>query len=151
MWHQGPNAFHRVDHLAQHIRHKHRSYGPAEAESQEQALIHVQRMPDLPDLPLLPFSCTEPGCSRWGQDGFVRQVDSDEHMMVHTLLQGSMPSQPGSADPDSFPMNNAFDQGQGYNFQQGMIFQPAVSFSGDGGYGMNLPGQQENEGIGSDV
>ncbi|KAI1737566.1 hypothetical protein F4680DRAFT_428099 [Xylaria scruposa] len=115
------------------------------AEPQEQALAHVQHVPDLPDFPLLQFSCMEPGCSRRGQDGFLRQVDLDEHMMVHTLLQGfNMPYQPGSDDLDAPSMNNSFDQGQGFNSQQDVASQPAVNFFDDGGYRMNVAREQEN-------
>ncbi|KAI0855543.1 hypothetical protein F4860DRAFT_519718 [Xylaria cubensis] len=114
---------------------------PTEAEPQEQAPAPVQRVADLP---LLPFSCVEPGCFRSGQYGFLRQVDLDEHMMVHTLLQGSMPYQLGPINPGALAMNNAFDQGQGYNYQQVMVLQPAANFVDDSSYGINIAREQEN-------
>ncbi|KAI0544895.1 hypothetical protein F4679DRAFT_563007 [Xylaria curta] len=126
------------------MRHTHHPHNPAGGVYQQQALAHVQHVPDLPDLPLLPFSCMEPGCSRWGPDGFLRQVDLDEHMLVHTLLRGSVPYQPGSVAFNAPSMNNAFDRGQGFNSQQDVASQTAVNFFDDGGYGMNVAGEQEN-------
>ncbi|KAI0456851.1 hypothetical protein F5B21DRAFT_113155 [Xylaria acuta] len=143
---QGPKAFHRAAHLAQHMRHKHRSHGLAGYRPQERAPAQVSHTPDL-TVTLLPFSCMEPGCPRWGQDGFVRRIDLDEHMLVHALLQGPMPHQPGPAYPNVFPifpMNNVFGRGRGYNFQQDTLFQPMWNSFEDGGYGISMAGEEEN-------
>ncbi|RYC54815.1 hypothetical protein CHU98_g11391 [Xylaria longipes] len=134
--------------ITRHIRHKHRNYGLVEAEPQEQLPADVAPTPDLSDLPLLPFSCMEPGCPRWGPSGFIRQVDLDEHKSIHALyalLQGSLLYQARPAYPDALPMNNVSNQGQGCNFQQDVSFQRAGNFLGSDGYGMDTIGEQEND------
>ncbi|KAI3320597.1 hypothetical protein HD806DRAFT_538054 [Xylariaceae sp. AK1471] len=150
---QGPRAFSRADHLAQHMRHKHRNHEPVnaqpQAQEQEPALMSVANPHEqacgpaaepaadfqLPGLQLPPFHYTITRCDRWGLNGFLREVDLNEHLKVHALLQGYVPYQAGPAH-SAFPSDNGFVQSHGQELQQDMYNQPVGSVNQNGSFPM---------------
>ncbi|KAJ2998821.1 hypothetical protein NUW58_g207 [Xylaria curta] len=134
---QGPKAFHRRDHLVQHMRHVHRNdRSPRDLESQEQALAPAsepqsvelgQSQPSGSQRPQFP--CPLPGCMSYGELSYTHQYYLNEHLFYfYGVLPDSIYTYPGQPFMASFPTNNEPGQAQGAQgaFQQDADFQPGL-------------------------
>ncbi|KAI1479543.1 hypothetical protein F4774DRAFT_425706 [Daldinia eschscholtzii] len=77
---QGAITFYRHDHLIQHFRVYHRISNPNKLRRAKRATIAPS--PQAPVLPMPPYPCPVPLCSKMGYDGYLRKVDLDEHVAV---------------------------------------------------------------------
>jgi len=92
-----PRAFARLDHLNQHLTHKHPEYqrGHLDPAGPAMGLQAQSPQPDIPDFP-----CLAPDCNRTGVLGYLRQVDLDEHLLLmHGLGPNYEPFAPINHEP----------------------------------------------------
>lgn len=81
---QGERAFRRYDDLIQHLKGHHKIETANKLlRSQTNEAAEGQGMGGVQQ-PL--FECFFPGCNKWGPNGYLRQVDLDEHQdMMHPI------------------------------------------------------------------
>ncbi|KAI1659463.1 hypothetical protein F4813DRAFT_353055 [Daldinia decipiens] len=82
---QGENAFSRRDHLTQHLKVYHRidtadKLGQHKLRRSKKATVAPGPQASMPLMP--PYPCPVLGCPKMGYDGYLRNVDLDEHVVM---------------------------------------------------------------------